>query len=574
MPTNSSSDLRVPADQPETPDISGAYPKLTDEQLMTLSRDGDRKSVPRGTVLFCEGDRDCSLFVVLDGKVAVVQETAAEPRLIAVHGPGRFLGDLALLTGQTVLVTAMAVTDTEVLEIPVELLKDLLAADQTLGDLILRAFILRRTLQANIGAGLRIIGSKYDPDARRLRDFASRNRIPHLWVDLDEDAQAEDLLSALGITAVAETPVVIWKGQRILPNPSNTELADLIGLRAAPTRAAYDLVVVGAGPSGLAAAVYAASEGLTTVVIDAVATGGQAATSSQIENYLGFPAGITGGELADRAVVQARKFGAVFNIPSEATSLTQADGYHLVGLAEGDDLTAHTVLVATGVHYRRLDIPGIDRLEGSSVYYAATEFEARLCRQDPVTVVGGGNSAGQAACFLARQSPAVNLVIRHDDLGRDMSRYLADRVQQSPRIKVWRNSEVCELIGDDALEEVLLRAPPQRCEAARRDDSPIRADRCGPPHQLAPGADPAGREGLRAHRSRRRSPGRDIPDPPPRRVRCGRRTQWLGQTRRLRCRRGLGRDPPDPRIPTGPGTPVIFIADSFGCFSAFLAGPK
>ena len=455
MPTSSSPDLRVPADEPETPDTSGAYPRLADEQLMTLSRYGDRRSVPRETVLFCEGDRDCSFFVVLGGKVAVVQETAAEPRLIALHGPGRFLGDLALLTGQTVLVTAVAATEAEVLEVPVERLKELLAADQPLGDLILRAFILRRTLQANIGAGLRIIGSKYDPDTRRLRDFASRNRIPHVWVDLEEDPQAEDLLRALGVTET-RAPVVIWKGQRALPNPSTAELADLIGLRAAPTRAAHDLVVVGAGPGGLAAAVYAASEGLATVVVDAVATGGQAATSSQIENYLGFPAGITGGELADRAVVQARKFGAVFDIPGEAVSLRQADGYHVVGLAEGDDLIAHAVLIATGVRYRRLSIPGIDRLEGSSVYYAATEFEARLCRQDPVTVVGGGNSAGQAACFLARRSPVVNLVIRHEDLRRDMSRYLADRVDQSPRIKVWRNTEVGELIGGGALEQVLL----------------------------------------------------------------------------------------------------------------------
>jgi thioredoxin reductase (NADPH) len=455
MPTNSSFDLTIGAGQPETPDVSGAYPRLTDDQLMTLSRYGDRRSVPDGTVLFCEGDRDCGFFVVLEGKVAVVQETAAEPRLIALHGPGRFLGDLALLTGQTVLVTAVAATDTDVLEVPLERLKDLVAADQALGDLILRAFILRRSLEVNIGVGLRIIGSKYDPDARRLRDFASRNRIPHQWVDLEEDPQAEDLLRALDVGA-NEAPVVIWKGQRILRNPSNIELAELIGLRAAPSRAAYDLVVVGAGPGGLAAAVCAASEGLSTVVLDVVATGGQAAKSSQIENYLGFPAGVTGGELADRAVVQARKFGAAFTIPGEATSLTQADGYHVVGLAEGGDLVAHAVLVATGVLYRRLDVPGTDRLEGSSVYYAATEFEARLCRQDPVTVVGGGNSAGQAACFLAQQSSVVNLVIRHDDLGRDMSRYLADRVEHSPRIKVWLNSEVRELIGDEVLDEVLV----------------------------------------------------------------------------------------------------------------------
>jgi thioredoxin reductase (NADPH) len=185
MPTNSSSDLVVPADHPETPDVSGAYPRLTEDQLGTLARYGDRTSVPRGSVLYCEGDQDCGFFVVLEGKVAVVQETAAEPRVIAVHGPGRFLGDLSLLTGQTVLVTALAATDAEVLEVPVERLKDLVTADQALGDLILRAFILRRSLQANIGAGLRIIGSKHDPDARRLRDFASRNRIPHQWVDLE-----------------------------------------------------------------------------------------------------------------------------------------------------------------------------------------------------------------------------------------------------------------------------------------------------------------------------------------------------------------------------------------------------
>ncbi len=455
MSTNSSSEPGFP-DLPETPDTTGAYPRLADDQIMLLSRYGERRRLARGTTLFCEGDRDCGLFVVLDGRVRVVQEDReGAPRIIAVHGPGRFVGDLSMLTGHAVYVTAVAQTDVEVVEVLYDRLKEAVTQDQALGDLILRAFILRRNIHADLGAGLRIIGSRYSADARRLRDFASRNRIPCRWEDVEEDPEAEVTLRAFGIPP-DQTPVVIWKGQTVLRNPSTKELAELLGLRAAPSRAAYDLVVVGAGPGGLAAAVYAASEGLSTVVLDAFATGGQAATSSQIENYLGFPAGITGGELADRAVVQARKFGAAFSIPGDATSLTQADGYHVVGLAEGDDLVAHAVLVATGVRYRRLDIPGTDRLEGSSVYYAATEFEARLCRQDPVTVVGGGNSAGQAACFLARQSPVVNLVIRHDDLGRDMSRYLADRVEQSPRIKIWRHSEVCELIGDQALEEVLL----------------------------------------------------------------------------------------------------------------------
>jgi thioredoxin reductase (NADPH) len=456
MSTSSSSELELES-LPETPDTTGAYPRLTDEQIMLLSQYGERKTLTKGTMLFCAGDRDCALFVVLDGRVRVVQEEGpgGPARVLAVHGRGRFVGDLSILTGQAVYVTAVAQTDVEVLEVLYNRLKEAVTQDQALGDLILRAFILRRNIHADLGAGLRIIGSRYSADSRRLRDFASRNRIPCRWEDVEEDPEAEVTLKAFDIPP-DQTPVVIWKGQTVLRNPSTPELADLIGLRAAPSRAAYDLVVVGAGPGGLAAAVYAASEGLSTVVVDALATGGQAATSSQIENYLGFPAGITGAELADRAVVQARRFGAVFSIPGEATSLTQADGYHVVGLAEGDSLVAHAVLVATGVRYRRLDIPGMDRLEGSSVYYAATEFEARLCRQDPVTVVGGGNSAGQAACFLARRSPVVNLVIRHDDLARDMSRYLADRVWQSPSIKIWRNSEVCELIGQEALQEVLV----------------------------------------------------------------------------------------------------------------------
>jgi thioredoxin reductase (NADPH) len=425
---------------------------------MLLSRYGERKQLTKGTTLFRAGDRDCGLFVVLDGRVRVVQEgsTGGGSRVLAVHGRGRFVGELSMLTGQTVYVTAVAQTDVEVLEVLYDGLKEAVTQDQALGDLILRAFILRRNIHADLGAGLRIIGSRYSADTRRLREFASRNRIPCRWEDLEDDPEAEATLRAFDIPP-DQTPVVIWKGQTVLRNPSTAQLADLIGLRAAPSRAAYDLVVVGAGPGGLSAAVYASSEGLSTVVLDALATGGQAATSSQIENYLGFPAGISGAELADRAVVQACKFGAVFSIPGEATSLTQADGYHAVGLAEGEDLVAHAVLVATGVRYRRLDIPGMRRLEGSSVYYAATEFEARMCRQDPVTVVGGGNSAGQAARFLARDSPVVNLVIRHDDLGRDMSRYLADRVERSPRIKIWRHSEVCELIGDEGLEDVLLR---------------------------------------------------------------------------------------------------------------------
>ncbi|MGD9961334.1 FAD-dependent oxidoreductase [Nocardioides sp.] len=455
MSSSSESDF---SDLPESPDTTGAYPRLTADQVMLLSRYGERKRLDRGTVLFCEGDRDCGLFVVLEGRVRVVQEDDSEgrSRVIAVHGPGRFVGDLSMLTGQAVYVTAIAQTDVEVEEIRFDRLKEAVTQDQALGDLILRAFILRRNLHASLGAGLRIIGSRFSPDARRLRDFASRNRVPYRWDDLEDDSEAEATLRALDVPP-DQTPVVIWKGQDVLRNPSTTELAALVGLRKqAPPRDAHDVLVVGAGPAGLAAALTAASEGLSTVVLDSIATGGQAGTSSQIENYLGFPAGISGAELADRAVVQARKFGATFTIPGEAQSLDDIDGHFIVRLTDGTHVEARTVVLATGVRYRRLEVPGMERLEGPSVYYAATEFEARLCRGDPVTVVGGGNSAGQAALFLARNTSEVNLVIRHDDLNRDMSRYLADRIASAPRVHVWRNCEVCELHGDLGLEEVIV----------------------------------------------------------------------------------------------------------------------
>ncbi|MGZ4556761.1 MAG: FAD-dependent oxidoreductase, partial [Mycobacteriaceae bacterium] len=451
----SSSEPAAPA-HPETPDQMGENPRLTDDQILRLSRFGERRSVPKGTMLFCEGDRECDFFVVLAGTVAVVHETDGEPLLIAVHGPGRFLGDVSLLTNQAVYSTAVAQQDVEVLAVPVGRLEEAVSEDRELGDLILRAFMLRRTLQAGVGAGLRIIGSRFSADSRRLRDFVSRNRIPHRWIDLEEDRDAEAILRRLDIRP-EQTPVVIWKGRNVLRNPSNAELASVIGLRAVPDRGAYDLVVVGAGPAGLAAAVYGASEGLSTVVLDAVATGGQAATSSQIENYLGFPAGISGAELADRAVVQARKFGASFSVPGEARSLGQDDGYNVVRLGDGEELTAHAVILAMGARYQRLDVPGLDRLEPASVYYAATENEARLCSGDMVTIVGGGNSAGQAAVFLARHAAAVNLVIRHDDLYRDMSRYLADRVSRTPRIQVWRSCEVSELVGSATLAGVVVR---------------------------------------------------------------------------------------------------------------------
>jgi thioredoxin reductase (NADPH) len=400
---------------------------------------------------------------VLSGKVAVIEGADIEgadsgERAIAVHGPGRFLGEIGMLTGQALLLSAVVREAGEVLDVPIDGLRDAVSADPALGDLILRACLIRRSLHVMLGVGLRIVGSRHSPDARRLREFAARNRLPHRWLDLEEDRDADRLVEELGITP-AELPVVIWRGTQVLRNPSNEELAQLIGLRQQPTSShpVCDLLVVGAGPAGLAAAVSGASEGLSTIVLDAVATGGQAGTSSRIENYLGFPAGISGAELTDRAVIQAKKFGAVLTVPARASRLELDGGHHLLGLESGEPLRARSVLIATGVQYRRLGVPGMDRLEPVAVYYAATEMEANQCQSDPVVVVGGGNSAGQATVFLSQYASRVILVVRNDHLDTDMSRYLADRIAGLTRVDVRLHSEVTELKGDQTLEAVVVQ---------------------------------------------------------------------------------------------------------------------
>jgi thioredoxin reductase (NADPH) len=440
----------------ETPDPYGAYPRLSDEQIETLSRHGTRRRAPAGDVLYREGDRSCDFFVVLDGKAMVVEGYGDEERVISVHGRGRFLGELNLLTGQAVFLTAVMGEPGEVLAVPATRLREIVTRDPALGDLILRACLIRRSILIGLGTGFRIVGSRYSPDTRRLREFAARNRLPHRWIDLERDKGAEQLLERLGVTP-EETPVVIWRGRQVLRNPSNAQLARMLGLRAPPPeRRACDLIVVGAGPAGLAASVYGASEGLATAAFDAEATGGQAGTSSRIENYLGFPSGISGSELADRAVIQAEKFGAHISVPAEATALEQRDGYHVVRLNDGTTIAGHTVVIATGARYRRLPVPHLEEYEGVSVYYAATLMEAQFCRNDPVAVVGGGNSAGQAAVFLAENAARVRLLIRSGTLGKDMSRYLVDRIERTPGIEVMPNTEVRELIGKEGVLEALV----------------------------------------------------------------------------------------------------------------------
>ncbi|MGW0091349.1 FAD-dependent oxidoreductase [Streptomyces sp. NPDC003328] len=441
----------------ETPDRHGAFPRLAPEQLEDLTAHGERRRTAEGEVLYREGEPFREFLAILSGSVEILEDHGGpDERTVAVHGPGRFLGELGLLEGQAAFDTAVVREAGEILTVPVERQRALVGRDPVLGDLILRAYLGRRYLLIGLGVGFRILGSCYSPDTLRLREFAARNRLPHRWVDLEKDKEAEALLRRFSIRP-EETPVVIWKGERVLRNPSNADLARLIGLPApSPETGQCDVVVVGAGPAGLAAAVYGASDGLTTVTVDAVATGGQAGTTSRIENYLGFPSGISGGELIERAVLQARKFGARIMVPAQVNGLTPQDDEYVVTFTDGSRTRASAVVLASGVRYRRLEIPGMDRLEGISVYYAATVHEASLCRADPVAVVGGGNSAGRAALFLANHASKVHLLVRGGNLNADMSRYLVDQVERHPKIEVLLHTEVRGLSGEEKLETLTV----------------------------------------------------------------------------------------------------------------------
>jgi thioredoxin reductase (NADPH) len=439
----------------ETPDLSGAFPRLSDAQITVLAAAG-RRSIAEQEILFREGQRTCDFVVILTGKVALVEAHGTpQERVIAVHGPGRFLGELSLLTGESSYYTAVTVEAGDVLVVSLDRLRKLIAGQAGFGDLVLRAYLIRRSILIGLGVGPRIIGSRYSPDVRRLRDFAARSRFPYRWLDLEADPAAEELLRQFGV-APQDTPIVIVHG-RLLRNPSNRQLAAAIGLPASAARqASSDLLVVGAGPAGLSAALYGASEGMRTVVLDKMATGGQAGTSSRIENYLGFPSGISGAELAERAVVQAQKFGASFAIPAEARSMRLGDGRYNIELDDGTSMTATSVVIATGARYRRLSLPHLERFEKMCVYYAASQAEAQLCAGDPVAIVGGGNSAGQATVFLSRQAERINLIVREPDLGANMSRYLIDQIERLPNVHVLLSTEVRELLGDRKLDGVVV----------------------------------------------------------------------------------------------------------------------
>jgi thioredoxin reductase (NADPH) len=436
---------------------SVAFPKLDEAQLAALGRCPltKLKHYRDGEKLFEVGQRDWRFYVIKSGRVEIVDESGDAPKTVTVHGPGEFTGDESQLTGSPALVSAVARGDCEAYEISSDALRQLLNTHPDLGDVILQAFIARRQLLRESGTftGLRVIGSRYSQDTFRVRDFLARNRVPFTWLDLEADPQVRQLLQRFGVTE-ADTPVVAWGKKLLLRNPSNRELAEALGIRRPLEQAVYDLVVVGAGPAGLAAAVYGASEGLSTVVLERTGPGGQAGRSMRIENYLGFPTGITGAELAERAVVQASKFGARLPAATLVTRLTFDTKYPRLHLDGDEAVTAKCLLIATGADYRRLEAEGCAHFEGCGVYYAATFNEAQMCRGSEVVVVGGGNSAGQAAVFLAGQARKVYLVVRGDNLYKDMSSYLARRIEGTPNIEVLLNTEVRRMSGNRALHEV------------------------------------------------------------------------------------------------------------------------
>ena len=436
---------------------SEAFPKLDQAQLNSLESCPltERRRFKDGELLYHAGEGACKFHVVRSGKVEIIDESGESPKTIRAHGPGEFTGDVAQLTGSPSLVGAVARGDCEVYEVSHDALQQLLNEHPELGDIIMQALVARRHLlrESNDFTGLRVIGSRYSKDTLRVREFLTKNLVPFTWLDLEADPEVNQLLKEFRV-GPEDTPVVTWGRKLLLRNPSDRDLAKALGLQRQLDQAVYDLVVIGAGPAGLAAAVYGASEGLNTIVLERSAPGGQAGYSMRIENYLGFPTGITGAELAERAFMQANKFGARLPVGTQVTGLSFDHAYSVLHLDGGEKVTAKCLLIATGADYRRLDVDGCQRFEGCGLYYAATPTEAQMCRGADVLVVGGGNSAGQAAVFLAGQVHKVYMVIRGDSLYTHMSSYLAQRVEDTPNIEVLLDSRIQRMHGENCLSEV------------------------------------------------------------------------------------------------------------------------
>jgi len=438
-----------------------AWTLLDDAQLDELRTFGSERAVAPGDVLYEAGDADFDFFVVLEGEVEIVRPGPDGEVEIASHPARRFLGELNMLTGQRAFITARVKRSGRVLDIDRSNFARLMQTRPQLSDVIYRAFQARRDiLRDGDGAdAIRIYGSRFSPEATALRSFANRSRLVAKWIDLEDEPDPGVLLASVG-ARLKDAPVVVTPNAT-LHRPTPGEFAQHLGMTYRPTPGSIvDLVVVGSGPAGLAASVYGASEGLNTISLDAVAPGGQAGASSRIDNYFGFDEGVSGEELTQHAANQAQRLGAHLNAPCEVAGLRLEPGFHVIVLADRSEIPCRAVIVASGARYRRLDVQDLERFEGAGVYYAATELEARICGGSPVVVVGGGNSAGQAAIFLAQQECRVTLVIRRDSLEPTMSQYLIGRINADDAIEVRAQTEVRALDGDGHLSHVTLEHTP------------------------------------------------------------------------------------------------------------------
>jgi len=429
--------------------------KFTDQQMATLMRYGTREETSVGQILAAAGDLAYDLMVVMEGQVECSDIHDGRRRALLVHGPGDFIAELDLLTGQRVYATFVVIQAGCVIRVPRACVKNVIEADSVLGELLMQTMFRRRQALLLLRSGMQLIGSRYSPDTQRLREFAARNRLAYSWIDLDSDPVAAALLQTFRLE-VSDTPVVLLGGTAVLVNPSNGEFATAAGIAAEPiSGSVFDLLVIGAGPAGLGAAVYGATEGLSTAVVDALAAGGQASTTSRIENYLGFPTGVSGTEFGDRASLQAQRLGAEMFVPHTAVSLSHPGGYYQVTLDNGAKLLGKAVIIATGVGYRGLDVAGTQRFQGLGVFHSPLDA-GQVETGEPVVIVGGGNSAGQAATCLAASGRRVFVLVRGEGLAETMSTYLLYRIEHDVHITVYPRTVVAALHGDRRLESVLV----------------------------------------------------------------------------------------------------------------------
>ena len=433
------------------------FPELTPAQIARLERHGNRVRTRKGEVLAEPGERYRNLMVVLSGSIEIVRPGFSGEELVIVHTANHFAGEMSTLRGAASVVRARVREEGEILAIDAEHLRAIVQTDAELSELFMRAFILRRVgLMAVEQGDVVLIGSRHSAGTLRVHQFLTRNSYPYVSVDIDSDANVQALIERFHLS-IEEIPIVICRG-KVLKNPVNEELAACLGMNPQVDAARiHDVVVIGAGPAGLAAAVYAASEGLDVRVIETNAPGGQAGSSSRIENYLGFPTGISGQALAARALVQAQKFGAVVSIASSALRLRCEPPLHAVELSADELVRGRAIIIATGAAYRTLALENLNQFVGTGVYYAATNVEARLCKDEEAIVVGGGNSAGQAAVFLSGSCRHVHVLVRSKGLADSMSRYLIRRIEESPNITLHTRTEISALEGNGQLQKVTWR---------------------------------------------------------------------------------------------------------------------